>query len=519
MINAGTDTQEILADVNKLSQAIQAKNIHVSSDLKDALSVFLADYSEEGWDQQWIHVTMETIKKYNPTIYQEYVDTLRKYKTWEKRNNEKEIQDIEKIQWKWEYIEKYKRDKEIATLLNQEYYGTEEWWFWRGFNGFYDEGDVVYACSTWKSKIFNYCEWILEQKGKEYYEIQPCGDYYLWTQVETDEKNRLIEWSQTYVLLDKKGNEIRWLRWYLSLLEKENVYRESYQNEWNTFHTYYDQSMKKLIDGIPDSVSLLARKDGIFLFQATSREYGESWKYIMIPVWGCRDGTYHSEDEAQWYAIYKHYQKKQDIKVRNQQQKEEILEETPLAYKFGWDDNGSLQYIDAIDGKRIFSGIESYHYKIKRPYDLSSSTYGDKRKTEAINQWIFLIQATSADHKYKKDIFINGNNGIIREFDDMPGYTFIEWQTFRHFINENDAEIYNVAGKKLGLQFPWDNNTNEYDYQLITNEEGKKQAVENKTWTIKWSVFNEVLKTYNTENEKVLVVRIGDKIGEIHINK
>jgi hypothetical protein len=66
------NSKEILADVKNISQKIKENQIVASDNLKKVLDIF------SHTDEKHIHQEISFIKKYNPEVYKEYMDIVKK---------------------------------------------------------------------------------------------------------------------------------------------------------------------------------------------------------------------------------------------------------------------------------------------------------------------------------------------------------------------------------------------------------------------------------------------------------
>lgn len=511
------NSKEILADVQGISQKIKKNQLDASDNLKKALDTF-SNTNEKDVQQE-----ISFIKKYNPEVYKEYVDIVKKDKLSKRIKKPetplKSADSLDKIDWSWNFVERYKRDKKLATLLNQEYYWSDEWWFWWGFNRVYDEWNIVFANSTWKSKIFTFNGEKLSDIWKKYYEIQRCWDFYVWVQVQTrkdGDSERLVEGSHTYVILDKEGHEIRNLRWHFHQRSSDGIYVETYKQWDKEMRAYYDENMNIIVDAIELKNQLLFFKDGKCLFENFNSwekgkftvEKGKSW-----------DGKYMSEEMIKNEDFYKEYKIKTDaIDQENREkqlERDRIIREWSMDFDLGFDENWYIKSITDNSWNLVFVANDGYKYISKYPDRLHPSDFTHYKP--AINRWIFVLCGLDQDWKYKRDVFVNAKNNVKLTFDTHPDGTFVNNQVMQHFITWYTSELYNLSGQKLWKQLATDHD--DYDYKVITGQDDKKQLVECKTWTVKEQKFDKELKRYDEKNEVVVIVGNWDDIVELHIKK
>ncbi|HMT01416.1 MAG TPA: hypothetical protein PKD96_02400 [Candidatus Absconditabacterales bacterium] len=507
-----SNTNENLAlnNAKNVKEYIKSVGINASDQLMKTLDIFT--HTEESEVNQEI----KAIKKYQPEVYEEYLNILREKKKKEYQENkttENEV-TVEKnnIQPENEFIEKYKRDKKIATLLNEQYYNSPVGGFGGGFNSFYDEGDTIFAKRNWDSKIYKFDGENLIDLGKEYYIIEKCGDFYLGVQVQTNNNGRLIEGSRADTVLDKQGNEIKKLKGPLWYYDSLKIYRETYEENKRQIHSYYDENMNLVTEKIPSDNHLQVFRDGKGLFvnrknQRFVIEKGQSW-----------NEKYLSDTELENEAIYQEYQKNEQDKRLEAEKEQKSKEGVPLNFsiEFNEPNQRSVKNIKDKSGNSIFSADEKYKYEVKYPFFLSGEAAINRQK-ENINKGIFVLSGYEND-KAAKSIFINANTALVMEFEGSYS-PFIKGKILQHFINGSEAEIFSLEGEKIGKQNRDDHRDNEHYYLRITNDNGKKQLIENESGKLLPQEFDEQLKQYNYGDKEIVIVKNNGEIYSIEISK
>ena len=274
--------------------------------------------------------------------------------------------------------------------------------------------------------------------------------------------------------------------------------------------------MNMMIDAIELKNHLLFSKDWKFLF--ANFNSWEQGKFISekSKLW---DGKYLSEEIIKNEDIYKEYKTKIDaIDQENrekQSERDRIIKEWSVDFDIGFNENWYIMGITDKSWNLVFSANDGYKYISKYPDGLHPSDF--KHYKSAINRWIFVLCGLDQDWKYKRDIFVNAKDNIKLTFDTHPNGTFVNNQVMQHFITSYTSELYNLSGQKLWKQLPTDHDDD--NYKTITDEDGKKQLVECKTWTVKEQKFDEELKRYDEKGEVVVVVRNWDDVVELHIKK
>ena len=429
----------------------------------------------------------------------------------EKNNKESEVLNNT-------YLEKYHREKKIATLLNQAYYQSDDWYFWTPWkwkHQFYDEWDTIIANKGWNSKIFTFDGKKLTETGETYQEINDIWDFYMWVQIATTgewDMKKKVEWSETYTILNKQGNVIRKPRWHPFFYEKQNLYRDTYTKEEKKMSAYYNEKMEKMADNIPNEYNLLKIKGDTLLF--TRWDSGKNF-YFLINTWESWDGKYISKDEVKNEEIYKEYQQEIDDESQRGRLKQEEREKMPLDFDIEFEKSGYVKNIVDISWNLIFTANDGYNYRFSSPSDIYMSNY--KLHKQSINKWIFILNGIDSNHLYKRGIFINAKNNVVLRFDEHPNGITINGQVIEHVISNYEVELYNIDWKKL-----WNSRehiSNEHDFQVIDKENGKHQLVENKTWTVKPQEYNERLRTYDEWDKKVVIVENDGKEYAIEIQK
>ena len=414
------------------------------------------------------------------------------------------------------FIEKYEREHHIGTLLNQKYYNKDEGWFIGWFNSLYDEWDTIFARNTWDSKIFKFDWNKLEDTNKKYYEINKVWNIFIGIQISTKKDHNWheekIEGSEKYSVLDKDGNETKKLDGYLSFWEDKNMYVEYIKWKNNEkFINYYDENFKIIAENVSEKNTFIMRNNWKILFQKPT-EWWNDYKYFIID-----EASGKINDDFENEEIFEEYKKEQEKNKVDREKISKEFNEIPLAFdiKFKWWDNSLLvQSISDKNGKVVFEADEKFDYYFKKPNDLTKNWI--ERKKDNINKGIFIISATK-DWEYQQDIFINANTWLTMKLEDRPWYTFLNGKVLKYFINNRDADLYNIEWDKLGTSMIYRNNEN--SFQIITNQEGKHQLVENSTGTIQWDTFDEILRVYNEEKEKIVIIENDWKLQEVHIKK
>jgi hypothetical protein len=394
-----------------------------------------------------------------------------------------------------EFIDKYIREKAIAEKLNQYYYNSNEWWFWWWFNSFYDEWSIVFAKSTWKSKIFTVEEWKLHDLNKNYRDFVKVWKFYVWITVDTKANWSLqqkIDWSENYSLINQRGEEIQALRWDLSFLNNENIYRENFKINNKEYYCFYDNDFEKIIDTIPVWNTYLKQKNWKFLF--TNHSINDDNKYNVVKKWENWSENYQNHNDIEVKDIYEEYRSNQ----KPQSEKVNILPEYQILYK---ENTLCVDKIYDANGKTIFNADKD---------DYNLVYWSDT------NNWIFLLNWIE-NWKYVKDVFINAQSWIKLQFDTMSWSTFIDWKVLKHFINNNNSELYNIdTWEKLWATtgfYP-----NEQHFQTVKTKEWKMNLVENKNAHCLKQEFDKILKVYNYDTEKVVIVENNWIIIDLHIN-
>jgi hypothetical protein len=199
------------------------------------------------------------------------------------------------------------------------------------------------------------------------------------------------------------------------------------------------------------------------------------------------------------------------------QKNKERLDNMELKYdfKFDWETH-FIETIKDAEWNIVFSS-EWWKYRIKIPYDLYATTINNNRNKEEINKWLFIISWTDIDGS-TKDIFLNLNDWEYKkiEFSDYAWYTFLNWNTIKHFISSHDSVVYNVNWEKLG-ETAYSLN-NEHVFQIVKSK-WKLQLVENKTWEIKQQLFDKILNRYDNRDTKVIIVENEWEVLAINIVK
>lgn len=414
------------------------------------------------------------------------------------------------------FIEKYEREHKIWTLLNQKYYNKDEGGFIDGFNSFYDEWATIFARNTWDSKIFKFDWNKLEDTHKNYHDFEKVGSFFMGKQINTKKDSNgheeKIEGSEKYTVLDTNGDKIKQLNGYPSFWEDKNMYVEYIK--WNNDEkaiNFYDENFGIIAKNISEKSTFLMRSNWNILFQKPT-EWWNDYKYFIV-----EEASGKINDKFENEEIFTEYKKEQDIKKTDKESEQKEFNEKPLLFDInfkGWDNSLLVQSISDKNGNVLFEADQEFDYYFKEPYDLTKSWLEWKKNN--INKGIFIVSATK-EWKYKQDIFINANTGKIIKFEDRPWFTFLDGKVVKHFINNRDADLYNIEGNKLGTSMIYRHN--ESSFQIITNKEGKHQLVENVTGTIQWNSFDEIRRVYNEENEKIVIVENDTKLQEIHIKK
>lgn len=415
---------------------------------------------------------------------------------------------------KWEVIEQYKHDTHIEKLLNQEYYKSDDGGFSWWMGGIVDEWNTIFAISRRNSKIFNFDENEITQKWEEYDDIKTCWDFYIWIKIDSAsvdngdyEKNS--EGFTKYIILDKKWNKIKNLRWHLVYNEKDDIYAEHYKTDNQEKIAYYDKDMNLLIEDLEQNTILLKYEwTQVLLCNRWNQEKDNTYTIIDTSL----NNKYNTISEIKDEEIYINYKKEQEQKNVNYKQEVEkkAKEKEWLSLDFNIEFESDKRYVSKITNKSgaiIFETHDENKYEIDYP-----------SQNELINNGIFLLKGIK-DHTYNESIFINANENITLKLDKYPSTTSLKGKTIQNFINSSDAELYDFNGKKLGIVLDWDHNLNEHYHKIITNNNNKKQIVENSTWKLIEQEFEKTLRKYDKKNEQIIVAENEWKLIEIHIKK
>lgn len=450
-----------------------------------AMSTFYSQENQEKLESSQVNIQT------NPGFSREAIDALRASE-------------------KWSFVKKYEREKHIAEDLNQIYYWWKTWGFRWWFNDFYDEWDVIFANSAWNAKIFERTwEELIPASGK-YYEIQKQWNFYVWVRVDESKQGNLetLEASKKYTLFNKEWREIKNLRW--PIYYQDWAYIETYMENDNAIHAVYDEDMNLLADKIPERVQLLAHKDGACLFS-------KEWDIFLTYQGKQWDGNYPSKEVLEQEEVFKQYQAKLEQANQDYKEKKEQNENMEILYTFDFDEHGRVKKITNKEWHDIFTAEDGYLYRMTYPHIINGKTPTELREKKDINTWLFVLQKFAdwdRNAKSLESIFVNGNDGsTITSPATISWWFIVHGKVVSHYLNWDTAQLYNYKGEKLGIEAI--HFMNNHDFQIFTNQNNKKQLVEQKTWIVHKQEFDTYLKTYKEGDRVVLIVENDGQIKEI----
>ncbi len=376
---------------------------------------------------------------------------------------QEDIKEKEVTVLQGEFVERYKREKRIATLLSKKIFWDESdvFLWWLAWWNMYVEWNIVFASYPNYhnySKIYELEGDDLVEKSKWYFEIGPCGDFYLWIDAQSEKDTRLA-WSwrkekagstRKFTLINKKWEIQKDLRWCFVYDEDLEIYTENYEKDGKEYIAFYDRNLECLSDA---------------------------------PKWS----NMHILDE------YRAKNKKEEnIEEKNREEKSCTIKRKKDADAF-------IESITDKNWKIVFS---AGHWK----YKLENNSWWSKG--------YFILSEIWDNNQEVKYIFLDANKGKVYEY--WKECLLIYWETIVNFTGSETADIYTIDNKKIG-ELDSSPGSGYFGSLTFKNDNGKKQMVETKTGKILEQEFDERLYMYEEENENIVIVKNGDDILELHI--
>lgn len=452
---------------NKLANELkQVRSLPLGGKEKELAEVLLAKSKDTPEYQQ---AKQETVDQRN-----ERISMQQESFTQPSEINEEENSSIQT----GEFIQKYERDHQLEQLLNQSYFNNDKGWFspwW--VNRYFDEGSIIFTHTIRNSKIFTFDGEKLIDSWENYRSIDNVGEFYVWLKEYNPlqrKPNNSIYPLWEYTLFDKEGKVLKKLRGSLHTNIGGLFYTEQYIKDAKEVYALYDKDLK------------LIKED------MTKEDY---------------ERVLYNE------PVYIEYNRERDEKSNLEYQ-----ERKNASWKYDITFKNDDYYVDEIKDSKwntIFKNEDGVDYTIE--WQRKSDMLNLQVK-ERINKGLFVLQ-WSKNGKYVSSKFINANNSAVLSFNDSFGM-FIEGNTVKHFVNSNDAELYDVNAKKLGnINFKFHDWSNEHTFQLIDAWNNTCKVVENLTGSVNSQVFSKILRVYDESEEKVLVVETDEGMKEIRVKK
>ncbi len=437
---------------------------------------------------------LESVKQVEDVVQRSIVDTL--------SLNDGQAVEHKETEWWHEYLDLWNKQVETAKKLD-EYYEKNN------LKDEYDkfdprcisfDGDTIIDNHVWNVKFIKENNWeyseipLLRDKllqNSAIRGIHKFWDYYMidivqlndngWVKSEDDTRRFVVDgnwellpqlWIQTWK--DQFRKDSFWKYEYVKNLEDNKVkiclYNENMEKiAEREDKKEFSERLYSIQDFVDDMCVCHKRVDGV---RPVYTIFDKNW---VVAEWT-------EKELSDCEAAKKFFEQKEqnDRKFKENNEKWHNLPESQKDLQRYWcmlnkDDNW-WYILENEKWEKIFEfDIDDYKvYKESYGFKLYSENW--KWRFE-ISKWVNSILVRKFEWNIEKDFVLNLNTWDMKEFW-ASFYNGFEWCLFEHFINQNNAEIYDK-----NFNFLWKEVWNNKDLCFIANSE-------NEYWEIKYYVYS-----------------------------